>query len=64
MRAVILLVAFMVSAHAEDIKAPPINCDDVRAVVQTIGKKEALRMAREAGASEERIAAARRCLKR
>lgn len=64
MKSVILLLVLTVSASAEDIKAPPINCDDVRAVVQTIGKSEALRMAREAGASELRIKQAKRCLKR
>jgi hypothetical protein len=59
-KTVVLLLALTVSASAEEA----INCADVRAVVQTIGKTEALRLAREAGASETRIKRARRCLRR
>jgi hypothetical protein len=59
----VLLLALTVPASAEDIKAPPVNCADVRAVVQAVGKTEALRLARETGASEARIKLARRCLK-
>jgi hypothetical protein len=62
MKSAILLLALTVPVSAED-KPPPINCDDVRAVVQAVGKTEALRLARETGASEARIKLARRCLK-
>jgi hypothetical protein len=57
----LVLTALLCPAEAKNIKTP--NCDDVRTVVQAVGKKEALRMAREAGASEERIRRARECLK-
>lgn len=39
------------------------TCDDVRAVVAWVGEARAVKMAREAGASNYQIDKARRCLK-
>ncbi len=40
-----------------------ITCETVRAFVAMVGPEKAEKMAREAGASEDRLAAARRCMK-
>lgn len=65
-------------AHGSDKPVPPglakvmaegagrvVNptCDDVRAVVAWIGEARAVEMAREAGATENQIREAKRCLK-
>jgi hypothetical protein len=38
-------------------------CKDIRATVATLGPKEAERVARAAGASEQQIAEAKKCLR-
>ena len=66
-----VLLAFTVSAHAAEKPSIDIRhqapgraaCMVVREFVEMVGVAEAERMAREAGASEPRLAAARRCLK-
>lgn len=39
------------------------DCTDIKAIVKLYGEKKAIQMAREAGATEEQIAAARECLR-
>ena len=39
------------------------DCADIRAVVKMVGEKRAIKLAKEAGATEEQIRAARGCLK-
>jgi hypothetical protein len=68
--AILALLCAASKSHAEDAK--PIqprhqspgaeNCKVVRDFVAMVGTVKAEQMAREAGASEGRLAAARRCL--
>ena len=66
-----LLLALSAQANAAETKSIDLRqhihgrttCAVVREVVAMIGAAETERMAREAGASEARIASAKRCLK-
>lgn len=44
------------TAHAYD-------CNDIKQIVKLVGEKKAIRIAREAGATEEQIRVAAECLK-
>jgi hypothetical protein len=66
MRAAVLLLAMIVPAFSADRSIdfrPVTTCADVRQVVAIHGQQETERQARAAGASEARIAWAKRCLK-
>ncbi len=56
----LIAACFIGNVRAADM---PINCADIRAVVAMIGEKTAEQRARAAGASEEKIAEAKRCLR-
>lgn len=70
MKSALILLALTVSAHATETsidirhQSPGrTTCTVVREFVAMVGAAEAERMARAAGASDARLAAAKRCLK-
>jgi hypothetical protein len=65
--ALCILFGTVYGAEAKSIEVRhqrPVSCASVREVVVSVGEAEAERLARMLGATEARLAAARRCIKR
>lgn len=59
-----ITLAFTVVAHAEPTVPVTITCEDVKAKVSELGKRDAIRFARSHGATWRQIVEAAKCLGR